>query len=63
MVFSAYIQPAKKKGGGGRDPQSISVSLVKILCCSQTCNDPQEDLAKFGYKLNRKSKHPSIFLA
>jgi hypothetical protein len=35
--------------------------LLAILCYDQ-----QEDLAKFGYKLNMKQffkKHPSIFLA
>ncbi len=40
--------------------------LLSILCCSQCGNDPQEDLAKFGYKLNMKVnflKHPSIVLA
>jgi hypothetical protein len=37
---------------------------LAILCYSQSGNDQQEDLAKFGYKLNMKltiSKHPSIF--
>jgi hypothetical protein len=24
------------------------------LCCSRTCNHPQEELAKFGYRLERK---------
>jgi hypothetical protein len=36
------------------------------LCCSQSGDDPQEDLAKFGYKLNMKVKflkHPSLILA
>jgi hypothetical protein len=40
--------------------------LFSILCCSQCGNDPHEDLAKFGYKLNMKVnfvKHPSIVLA
>jgi hypothetical protein len=27
-----------------------------ILCCSQSGNDSQEDLAKFGYKVNMKVK-------
>jgi hypothetical protein len=40
-------------GGGG------------ILCYSQSGNDTQEDLARFGYNLNMKvifKKHPSILL-
>ncbi len=35
-----------------------------IFCCSQIGDDPEKDLAKFGYKLTRKEnilKHPSIF--
>jgi hypothetical protein len=26
--------------------------VLSIWWCSQSCNDPQKDLAKFGYKLN-----------
>jgi len=26
--------------------------VLSIWCCSQSGNDPQKDLAKFGYKLN-----------
>jgi hypothetical protein len=37
--------------------------LGSILCCSQSGDDPQEDLAKFGYRLNMRLKHPSMFLA
>ncbi len=40
--------------------------FLAIFCYSQSGDDPQEDLAKFGYKLNMKInvlKHPSIFLA
>jgi hypothetical protein len=29
-------------------------AILAILCHSQSDNDPQEDLAKFGYKLNMK---------
>jgi hypothetical protein len=38
----------------------------EIFCYSQSGDDPQEDLTKFGYKLNMKInvlKHPPIFLA
>jgi len=39
------------------------VLFLAIVCYSQSGDDPQEDLAKFGYKLNMKEKvlkHPSI---
>ncbi len=40
---------------------------VVFLYCIQSGNDLQEDLAKFGYKLNMKinslNSYPSIFLA
>ncbi len=31
--------------------------FLSILCCNQSDDDPQEDLAKFGYKLNIKIKN------
>jgi hypothetical protein len=41
--------------------------FLAILYCIQSGNDLQEDLAKFGYKLNMKvnslNSYPSIFLA
>jgi hypothetical protein len=40
--------------------------FLAISCYSQSDDDPQEDLAKFGYKLNKEAisqKNPSIFLA
>jgi hypothetical protein len=40
--------------------------FLAILCYSQSGDDLQEDVAKFGYKLNLKIffvKNPSIFLA
>ncbi len=40
--------------------------FLSILWCSQNGNDPQQDLAKFGYKIHmklKKFKHPSIFVA
>jgi len=30
--------------------------FLAIVCYSQSGDDPQEDLAKFGYKLNMKKK-------
>ncbi len=30
--------------------------FVAISCCSQSGDDPQQDLAKFGYKKNMKVK-------
>ncbi len=36
------------------------------MCYSQSDNDPEEDIARFGYKPNMKVnflKHPFIFLA
>ncbi len=42
------------------------VSILSILWCNQSDHDLQEDLAKFGYRLNMKIiflKHPFIFLA
>jgi hypothetical protein len=35
----------------------ISIIFLSILCCNQSDDDPQEDLAKFGYKLNIKIKN------
>jgi hypothetical protein len=46
--------------------QSNGFFFLAILCCSQSGDDPQEDLARSGYKLNMKVKFkeiPSIFLA
>jgi hypothetical protein len=40
--------------------------FLAISCYSLSGDDPQEDLAKFGYKLNnevKSQKNPSIFLA
>jgi hypothetical protein len=37
-------------------------AFLAILCHSQSDNDPQEDLAKFGYKLNMKVKLYNILL-
>jgi hypothetical protein len=40
--------------------------FLQFLCYSQSGNDPQEDLARFGYRPNMKVnflKHPFIFLA
>jgi hypothetical protein len=40
--------------------------FLAILCCSQSGDDLQKRLAKFGYKLNMKvifKEIPSIFLA
>jgi hypothetical protein len=40
--------------------------FLAISCYSQSGDDPQDDLAKFGYKLNKEvksQKTPSIFLA
>jgi hypothetical protein len=40
--------------------------FLAISCSSQSGDDPKEDLAKFGYKLNKEvksQKNPSIFLA
>jgi len=46
---------------------SIQCFFGSILCCSQSGDDPQDDLAMFGYKLNMKAvfkkRHPAIFLA
>jgi hypothetical protein len=47
--------------------ESWCVFFLGILCYSRSGDDPQKDLAKFGYKLNMKAifliTHPSIFLA
>jgi hypothetical protein len=47
--------------------ESRCVFFLGILCYSRSGDDPQKDLAKFGYKLNMKAiflkTHPSIFLA
>jgi hypothetical protein len=46
--------------------QLASVAFGKFCVYSQSGDDPQEDLAKFDYKLNRKvifRKNPSILLA
>jgi len=32
-----------------------NVLFWSILCCSQSGDDPQDDLAMFGYKLNMKA--------
>ncbi len=40
--------------------------FLQFLCNSQSGNDPEEDLVRFGYKPNMKVnflKHPFIFLA
>jgi len=34
---------------------SIQCFFGLILCCSQSGDDPQDDLAMFGYKLNMKA--------
>jgi hypothetical protein len=44
----------------------VVLLFLAISCYSQSGDDPQEDLAKFGYKLNKEvnsQKNPSIFLA
>ncbi len=49
--------------------EQVAVTLVfvlSILWCNQSDHDLQEDLAKFGYRLNMNiilKKHPFIFLA
>jgi len=40
------------------------VFLGLIFCCSQNGDDPEKDLAKFGYKLTMREnilKRPSVF--
>ncbi len=54
--------------GWGNRPQAAAYQwfCFAILCCSQSGNDLNEDLAKFGFKLHMKvvsKKRPSIFLA
>jgi hypothetical protein len=63
-------KPNPKKGSSnyskGWAAQLASFVLGKFCVYSQSGDDPQEDLAKFYYKLNMKvifKKHPSIFLA
>jgi hypothetical protein len=34
-------------------PSNVFFGL--ILCCSQSGDDPQDDLAMFGYRLNMKA--------
>jgi hypothetical protein len=42
----------------------VVVLFLAISCYSQSDDDPQEDLAKFGYKLNKevKSQKESFYI-
>jgi hypothetical protein len=38
-------------------------AFLALLCCTQSGNDLQEDLARFGYKLNMKViKKESLYI-
>jgi hypothetical protein len=54
--------------GRGKRPQAAAYQwfVFAILCCSQSGNDLNKDLTKFGFNLNMKvvsRKNPSVFLA
>ncbi len=44
---------------------SIAMFFLTIFCYSHSDDDPDQDLANFGYEINMKIifKNPSIFLA
>jgi hypothetical protein len=59
--LAIYIYIASEKKGCPAAP----LFFLSILCCSQSSNNQQEDLARFGYKIHTKVKnlkHTSIIL-